>query len=246
MLHANKSAGLVELGFFTFRPLVERADIDDNLSFSVETYLRAVHRSRSRAFEVDALAVVPTAMARAFEFVFTGLPVRRAAEMRAARVDDKETIGSSRHPDAILLLPLGIDAKRVVGGSPNTKDAGRFKNRARQEEPHEHQEERRECTGDGGPHDATAHLVHRRIGACFHRGSRSRRFSRRGRRVVLPHLHSGRTIDRLDYPSPDLRRINSELPGVANFRGYTSTLLTERYLYNFTYRDSSLRSKTNY
>ncbi len=60
-------------------------------------------------------------------------------------------------------------------------------------------------------------------------------------------LHSGRTIDRLDYPSPNLRRINSVLPGVANFRGYTSTLLTESKLYNFpSNRDYSLRSKTNY
>jgi hypothetical protein len=40
--------------------------------------------------------------------------------------------------------------------------------------------------------------------------------------------------------------INSELPGVRTSRRYTSTLLTEGYLYNFTYWDSSLRSKTNY
>jgi hypothetical protein len=42
------------------------------------------------------------------------------------------------------------------------------------------------------------------------------------------YLHLGRTIDRLEYPSPDLRQINSELPGAANSRGYTSTLLTEK------------------
>lgn len=66
------------------------------------------------------------------------------------------------------------------------------------------------------------------------------------RAVASLHLHLGRTIDRLDYPSPDLRRINSELPGVANFRGYTSTLQTEGQLYNFTFRDSSLCSKANY
>ena len=81
-------------------------------------------------------------MARALKLVFAGLPVRRAAEMSAAGVDDEESIGRSRHPDTILLLPFCIDAERVVGGRPDTKDAGRFENRARQEEPQEHQEER--------------------------------------------------------------------------------------------------------
>ena len=62
-----------------------------------------------------------------------------------------------------------------------------------------------------------------------------------------PCLQSERTIDRLDYPSPNLRRLKSVLPGVANFRGYTSTLLTESKLYNFpSNRDYSLSSKTNY
>jgi hypothetical protein len=46
----------------------------------------------------------------------------------------------------------------------------------------------------------------------------------------LEYLSSGRTIDRLDYPSPNLHRLKSVLPGVANFRGYTTTLLTESNL----------------
>ena len=163
---------------FTFWPREELAGIDQDLSFRVESYLCTVHWSRRGSLEVDALTVVATAVTWAFELVFTGLPVGRAAEMRATRIDDEETIGCSRHPDAVLLLPFCIDADRVVGGRPDTEDAGRFENRARQEEPHEHQEERRECPRDGGPDDAAAHLVDRRIGRCFHHGSRSRGFGR--------------------------------------------------------------------
>src|SRR5215218_7557355 len=112
--YPDKSAFIVKLALFAFRPLVERADVDQNLSFCIKTYLRAVHWPRRRPFEVDALAVVATAMARAFELVFTGLPVRRAAKMCAARVDNEEPVGSPRHPDAVLLLPLRIDTKGVV------------------------------------------------------------------------------------------------------------------------------------
>src|SRR6185503_4870622 len=121
-----------------------------------------------------ALAVVATTMARALELVLTGLPVGRTTEMRAARVDDEETVGSSRHPDAILLLPLGIYTERVVVWRSDAKDAGRFENRARQEEPHEHQEESEQRAGDGAPDDPSSHLVDRGIGTRLH--NRSRRF----------------------------------------------------------------------
>ncbi len=60
-------------------------------------------------------------MARTLELVLTCLPVGRAAEMGAASVNHKKPVGSSGHPDAILLLPLGIDAERVVAGRPDRK-----------------------------------------------------------------------------------------------------------------------------
>jgi len=148
---------------FTLWPGEELAGVDHNLPFCIERDLRAIHRARRRAFEVDALAVVATAVARAFEFVFTGLPIRRAAEMSAARIDNEEPVGSSRHPDAVLLLPFCVDADSVIGDGPNTKYAGRFENRARQEKPHEHQKESSQCSGDSGPDDPSSHFVYGRI-----------------------------------------------------------------------------------
>ena len=70
-------------------------------------------------------------MARTFELVFTRLPVGSAAQMRAASVDHKESVRSLSYPNAILLLPLCIDAEGVISWRADAKDAGRFKNRAR-------------------------------------------------------------------------------------------------------------------
>ena len=58
--------------------------------------------------------------------------------MRAARVDHEDSVGSFVNPDAILLLPFGVDTKRVIGGEAYGKLAGRLKNGARQEEPEKH------------------------------------------------------------------------------------------------------------
>ena len=41
--------------------------------------LGTVHRSRSRTFEINSLAVVAAAVARALEFVLGWLPIRSAA-----------------------------------------------------------------------------------------------------------------------------------------------------------------------
>src|SRR5690242_11273611 len=144
-------------------PLKQRRGIDYDLSFRIDCHLRAIHRSGRGTFEVNPFTVVTTAVTRALELVFTGFPVGRAAEMRAARVNNEETIGSARYPDAVLLLPLGIDADGVITGRPNAKSAGWFENRARQEKPHEHQEEGSECAGDGRPDDAATHLIDGRI-----------------------------------------------------------------------------------
>src|SRR6185369_12405697 len=56
----------------------------------------------------------------------------------------------------------------------------------------------------------------------------------------------GRIFDRLDYPSQNLRQLNPYV-GRCDFRGYTSTLLTESRVYNSpSYRDHSLRRKAKF
>src|SRR5690349_24334775 len=104
------------MALLAFRPLEKRCRINHDLTFGVELDLRAVHRSRRGAFEVDALAVIATTVTRALEFVLAGFPVGCAAEMSAARIDHKEAIGSARDPDAVLLLPLRIHAYSVISG----------------------------------------------------------------------------------------------------------------------------------
>src|SRR5215510_14259818 len=101
--------------FLAFWPLKQLTGIHNNLSFRIERHLGAIHRARRRSFEVDALAVVATAMARTFKLVLTCLPVGCTTEMSATRVDDEESIGRSRHPDTVLLLPFCIHAEGVVG-----------------------------------------------------------------------------------------------------------------------------------
>src|SRR5712672_2279111 len=99
--------------------------------------MSAIHRGRRGAFEVDAFAVIATAVTGALEFVFAGFPVRRATEMGAARIDNENAIGSAVDPDAIFLLPLGVDAERVVGWVANFEDGGGFEECARKKEPEE-------------------------------------------------------------------------------------------------------------
>src|SRR5258708_31588005 len=99
--------------------------------------MSAIHRARGWALEVDAFAVIAAAVTGALEFVFAGFPVRRAAEMGAARVDNENAIGSAVDPDAVFLLPLGVNAERVVGRIANFEDSGRLEERARQEEAKE-------------------------------------------------------------------------------------------------------------
>ena len=90
--------------------------------------MRTVHRTRRWSFKGNSFTIVTTAMTRTLEFVFTGFPVRRATQMRASRIDDKQAIGSLRDPDAILLLPLGIDTKCVISGHADAKYIGWFEN----------------------------------------------------------------------------------------------------------------------
>src|ERR1700730_9939467 len=115
-----------------FGPLIEARGVDHDLAIGREFDVCAIHRARRGAFEIDALAVVSAAVARALEFVLAGFPVRRAAEMGAARVDDENAVRSAVDPDAIFLLPLGVYAQRVVGRIANFEYGGRLKERARQ------------------------------------------------------------------------------------------------------------------
>ena len=150
--------------------------------------------------------------------------------MGAAGIDDEESIRCSRHPDAVLLLPFCIDAYGVIGWRADAKNAGRFENRARQEEPHEHQEERRECAGDGCPHDAAAHLVNRRIRTRFHDGGRGRGFCRRRCAWLRRSYTGGRQLIGLTIQVQTSVEINSELPGVRTSAG-TLRLYLQRASY---------------
>src|SRR5262249_48323653 len=86
------------------------------------------------------LTVIAAAMTRTFELVFTRLPVGRAAEMRAARIDNEQAIGRAIHPDAIFLLPLGIDAESVVSRISDLERSGRLKKCPREKEAEESDE----------------------------------------------------------------------------------------------------------
>jgi hypothetical protein len=50
-----KAPFIVELVLLALRPFVERADVDNDLSFSIELDVRAIHRPRRRSFEVECL-----------------------------------------------------------------------------------------------------------------------------------------------------------------------------------------------
>src|SRR5262249_38210708 len=112
----------------TFRPVVQTTDVDNYLSFGVQFDMSSIHWTRRRSFEVDAFTIVATAVTRTLEFVFTGFPVRRAAEVRATRVDHEQSIRSFSYPDSILLLPLRINPERVVTWWADAEHAGWFKN----------------------------------------------------------------------------------------------------------------------
>lgn len=47
--------------------------------------------------------------------------------MRAPCVNDEEAIGSLRHPDPVLLLPLRINSEGVITGRTDAKNTGRLK-----------------------------------------------------------------------------------------------------------------------
>src|SRR5579864_2869782 len=137
-----------------FGPLIEARSVDHDLAVGRQRNIGAIHGARRGALEIDAFTVVAAAMARALEFVFAGFPVRSAAEMRAARVDDEDAIGRAVDPDAIFLLPLGVDAERVVGGIADFENGGRLEESARKKETQKSDEPCAEKTGDRAPDQA--------------------------------------------------------------------------------------------
>src|SRR5207247_349536 len=82
---------------------------------------------------------VAAAVARAFELVLVGLPVRRATQMDAARVDHEQPVGLLRHPDAVSLFILLVNAKRKVRRITDGVNRARLKEGAGEEEPQKHE-----------------------------------------------------------------------------------------------------------
>src|ERR1044072_9411210 len=232
----------------TLRPLEQRPGVNYDPPFRIKTGLRTVHRSRRGTFEVNPLAVVTTAVTWTLELVFGGFPVGRTAEVRAARIDHKQSVGGARDPDTILLLPLSIDADRVIARRADTKDTGRFDSLARQEKPHEHQQDGGERARNRRPDDPPTHFIDGRI---VRRGFNHFRFCRRSLPNSSRHVYGcgWRSRGCLIGLTIQVKTSVTSIPYVRalRLRRYTSTSITESRLYNSaSYRDLSLRRKTNY
>ena len=118
----QKRSRIVELAGLALRPGIQFRGIDQDLPVRRKFHVRAIHGPRSGSFEVDSFIVIATAVARTFEFVFAGLPVGRATEMRAARIDYEYAVRRAIHPDAIFLLELRVDTKRKFRGISNLEN----------------------------------------------------------------------------------------------------------------------------
>src|SRR5208337_200859 len=172
---------IIELAGLPLRPLVESRDIHQNLTVRSFLDMGPVHGTRRRTLKVDSFAVVTTAVARAFKFVIAGFPVGRAAQMRAARVNHEHAIGCAVHPDAVLLLKLGVHAQAVIFGIADLKAGRGLEERARQKKAEEGDEPRGEERSYGRPHQSPALLIDRIV----FRTDRS--YSSAGCRFRSPH-----------------------------------------------------------
>src|SRR5579863_610635 len=115
-------------------------NVHDDLTIWRYFDMGTVHRSRSRAFEVDFLAVIAATVTGALEFIFGRLPIGGTTQVRAARIDDEKTIWRPIHPDSILLQPFLVDTEGVFRRVPDLENSGRLKQHARQEESEERDE----------------------------------------------------------------------------------------------------------
>ena len=68
-------------------PLIQPRSVHNNLPIRRQFDLRPIHGPRRRALEVNSFAVVATAVAGTFKFIFAGLPIGRASQMRTSRID---------------------------------------------------------------------------------------------------------------------------------------------------------------
>src|SRR5580700_3040586 len=123
-----------------FRPLIKPGSIDNDLPIGSQFDLGAVHGTRSRAFEVDAFAVIAAAVAWALELVLARFPVRGAAQVGTPCVNHEHAVWSAIDPDAVFLLKFCVDAQRELRGIANLENCVRFEKSARKKEPEESQE----------------------------------------------------------------------------------------------------------
>src|SRR5216684_336048 len=158
-LHRQKRSRIAEVARLPLRPLIEPGSIHNDLAVGSQFHVRAIHGPRRGTFEVHTLAVVAAAVARALELVLAGFPIGCAAQMRAASVNDEHTARRAVHPDAVLLLPLGIDAQSVVRSVANLENRRRFKERAGKEKFKEGDEPRAEKSCDGDPYQPPPLLI---------------------------------------------------------------------------------------
>src|SRR5262245_17760158 len=150
---AATAVAFVELAGLSFGPLIEFRHIHKNLTVGSELYVGAIHGTRRWSFEVNALTVVPAAVARTLEFVLTGLPVRSAAQVRASRVNHENPIRSAIHPYAVLLLELGIHTKPEFGWIADLEAGSWLKQSSRQEEAEKSDEPGSQESRDAGPYE---------------------------------------------------------------------------------------------
>lgn len=103
-------------------------NVNDYLTFRIQMYLSPIHRPGRRPLEVDGFTVVATAVTGTLKLIFTRPPIWSAAKMCAAGINNEYSVRGLVDPDAILLLPLGIDPKCIVRGKTDAKYAGWLEN----------------------------------------------------------------------------------------------------------------------
>src|SRR5438105_4593598 len=125
--HRQIRARVVELRGLAFRLLIQSASVNNDCAGRVHFHMRTIHWPRRRAFEVHAFRVVTRTVTRALEFIFGGLPIGRAAQVRAARVNNEEPVGRAVNPDAVLLLKFRVYADAVIGRIADLEYGARLK-----------------------------------------------------------------------------------------------------------------------
>src|SRR5690349_17017131 len=89
---AGGTVAIVKVVPAALRPLIKLRDVDQDLAVGGDLEVSAIHGTGCGTFEVDALAVVAAAVAGTLELVFARLPIRGAAQLSAAGVNDKDAI----------------------------------------------------------------------------------------------------------------------------------------------------------